>query len=300
MATIIDGKALAEEIKREIKLEVDEMLASGEKEPHLAVILVGENRASQTYVRNKIKSCEQVGFKSSLIKMEAGVSEEKLLSEVHRLNNDPDITGFIVQTPLPKHISETKVLLAVNPKKDVDGFHPENLGRMAKGLPAFISATPLGITKMLERTHIETKGKHCVVIGRSNIVGLPMSLLMIRNDYPGNATVTICHSRTRNLKEICLQADILIAAIGKPKFVTEDMIKEDAVVIDVGINAVEDSTKKSGYRLVGDVDFANVARKCSYITPVPGGVGPMTVAALLMNTLKAAKEDIFSIQHSPV
>ncbi len=286
---LLDGKKLAEELKSEIKVEVDQMVAAGGKQPHLAAILVGNDGGSLTYVGHKVKACEQVGFKSTLLHYDDSVTEEFLLNKVNELNNDKDVDGFIVQLPLPKHIDADKVLMAVDPSKDVDGFHPVNVGKVTLGLDAYISATPLGITKILERYNIETSGKHCVVIGRSNIVGRPMSILMSGQGKTGNATVTVCHSKTKNLKEICLQADIIIAAIGKPEFLTGDMVKEGAVVIDVGTTRVTDTTSKNGWRLKGDVKFDEVSPKCSAITPVPGGVGPMTVVSLILNTLKAAK-----------
>lgn len=290
---LLDGKALSAEIKKEIAEDVKQWVASGGKKPHLAAILVGHDGASETYVASKIKSCQEVGFESSLVRFDATVSEEELLQAVYRLNNDPQVDGFIVQLPLPAHISENAVMEAVNPKKDVDGFHPVNVGRMCKGLPSYISATPFGILEMLKRANVETAGKNCVVVGRSQIVGLPMSILMQRNTYPGNSTVTICHSRTKNLKEICQGADILIAALGKAEFVTADYVKEGAVVIDVGITRVADASKKSGFSLKGDVKFDEVAPKSSYITPVPGGVGLMTICSLLTNTLMAAKGEIY-------
>ncbi|WP_235296036.1 bifunctional methylenetetrahydrofolate dehydrogenase/methenyltetrahydrofolate cyclohydrolase FolD [Portibacter marinus] len=286
---IIDGKQLAQTIKNEIKEEVDQIRAEGGNIPHLAAVLVGDNPASRSYVRNKVRSCEFVGFESTLIQKDAGISEEELLEIIDELNENEDIDGFIVQLPLPDHIDETKVTLAIDPKKDVDGFHPVNFGRMAQGLDCFLPATPYGILQMLERYKIDTSGKHCVVIGRSNIVGTPMSILLSRKANPGNCTVTLTHSRTKDLGAEILRADIIVAAIGIPNFVGSDMVKEGAVVIDVGINRVEDETRKSGYRLVGDVDFDAVADKASYITPVPGGVGPMTVTSLLMNTLKASR-----------
>ena len=290
---LIDGKLLSKQIKEEIARDVAEMKENGDKVPHLAAVLIGANPASQFYVRSKTKSCDQVGFKSSLIERGADVTEEEVLQIVHDLNNDPDVDGFIVQLPLPKHIDELKITLAIDPKKDVDGFHPVNVGRMSLGLPSYLPATPYGIIQMLERYKIETSGLHCVVVGRSNIVGTPMSILMSRKAKIGNATVTITHSRTRNLKKVVQQADIVIAAIGIANFVTADMIKPGAIVIDVGINRVEDATKKRGYRVVGDVDFENVAPISSFITPVPGGVGLMTVTSLLMNTLQAAKREIY-------
>lgn len=290
---LIDGKMLSAKIKEEIAAEVIELKDLNGKTPHLAAVLIGANPASQFYVKSKVKSCEQVGFKSTLIERDSDVSEEEVLQIVQDLNNDPDIDGFIVQLPLPDHIDELKVTLTIDPKKDVDGFHPVNVGRMSLGLPSYLPATPYGIIQMLERYDIETSGKHCVVVGRSNIVGTPMSILMSRKSKVGNATVTLTHSRTKNLAELCRQADIIIAAIGRANFVTADMVKEGAVIIDVGINRVEDATKKRGYRIVGDVDFENVAPKSSFITPVPGGVGLMTVTSLLMNTLQAAKGEIY-------
>lgn len=286
---LIDGKKTSQEIKLEIAQEVKEMIASGKKKPHLAAILVGNDGGSETYVAAKIKSCEEAGFDSTLVRFDEDVTEEELLSAVRRLNEDNSIDGFIVQLPLPKHISEEKVTEAIDPKKDVDGFHPQNLGRMITGADAFVSATPQGIMELIKRYNIKTEGKHVVVIGRSNIVGRPMSILLSLKGNPGDATVTVCHSRTANLKELCLQADIIIAALGIPEFLKEDMVKEGAVVIDVGTTRVPSTETKSGWRLKGDVDFANVSPKCSFITPVPGGVGPMTIASLLLNTLKAAK-----------
>ena len=288
---LLDGKATSAAIKDEIALEVEQLKSKGLKVPHLAAILVGSDGASQTYVNAKVKACERVGFESTLIELPADTSEDKLLQTIDKLNNDPEIDGFIVQLPLPKHINEDNVTLRVAPEKDVDGFHPENVGRMALGLPTFLPATPNGVMEMLGRYDIETSGKHCVVIGRSNIVGTPMSILMSRNSNPGNSTVTLTHSRTSNLKDVCLSADIIIVALGKPKFLTADMVKEGAVVVDVGIHRIEDSNKKSGFRLVGDVDYEAVAPKCSAISPVPGGVGPMTIASLLQNTLKAVKQN---------
>jgi len=290
---LLDGKKLSAEVKAEIKVEVDRIKAGGGKTPHLAAILVGNNGASETYVASKIKSCEEIGFKSTLISLPDTTSEEELLSHIQDLNFDEDVDGFIVQLPLPAHISENTIMEAVAPEKDVDGFHPINVGRMCKGLPAYISATPYGILEMLERYKIQTAGKHCVVVGRSQIVGLPMSILMQRNAYPGNCTVTICHSRTHNLKEVCQSADILIAALGRPEFITADYVKEGAVVIDVGITRVPDATKKSGFAIKGDVKFDEVAPKSGYITPVPGGVGLMTICGLLTNTLLASKKAIF-------
>jgi methylenetetrahydrofolate dehydrogenase (NADP+)/methenyltetrahydrofolate cyclohydrolase len=285
--TLIDGKALSETIQNELKEKVDHLLSSGKRAPHLAAILVGENPASAAYVRNKIKACEKVGFKSSLIKKDADISEEDLLNLINELNSDSGLDGYIVQLPLPKHISEEKINLAINPNKDVDGFHPYNVGLMTIGSPQYLPATPYGILIMLERYGIDTSGKHCVVVGRSNIVGTPMSILMSRNSKVGNATVTLTHSRTANLPEETLRADILIVALGKANFINSEMVKEGAVVIDVGINSIADANSKSGYRLVGDVDFDSVSKKASYITPVPGGVGPMTVTGLLKNTMKA-------------
>jgi methylenetetrahydrofolate dehydrogenase (NADP+) / methenyltetrahydrofolate cyclohydrolase len=290
---LIDGTLLAQNIKTEMAAEVAQMVKMGQKQPHLAAILVGNNPASEAYVGNKIRSCAQVGFKSTLIRKENDISEAEILEIIAEMNADDDIDGFIVQLPLPKHIREDRVTLAIDPKKDVDGFHPVNFGRMAQGLPAYLPATPFGIVEMLRRYNIMTAGKHCVVVGRSNIVGTPMSILMSRKGYPGDCTVTLAHSRTKDLAAETLRADILIAAIGIPHFITENMVKTGAVVIDVGMNRIEDLTKKSGSRLVGDVDFEQVAPKCSFITPVPGGVGQMTVTALLMNTLKAAKKEVF-------
>jgi methylenetetrahydrofolate dehydrogenase (NADP+)/methenyltetrahydrofolate cyclohydrolase len=284
---ILDGKQTSEQIKAEIADQVAKIKSAGGKTPHLAAILVGNDGASETYVKNKVLACERVGFKSTLVRLDAGISEAALLAKVAELNNDDDIDGFIVQVPLPKHIDEMKVTMAIDPIKDVDGFHPTNVGKLCLGLPTFISATPNGIMELLARYEIDTVGKHCVVVGRSNIVGTPMSILMSRNTKPGNSTVTMVHSRTQNMEEICRSADILIVAIGRANFVTADMVKEGAVVIDVGITRLEDSSRPSGFRLAGDVDFAAVKDKCSFITPVPGGVGPMTIASLLQNTLKA-------------
>ncbi len=292
--TLIDGKQTSAEIKEQIKKEVEQIKAKGGKIPHLAAVLVGNDGASETYVASKVKSCEYVGFKSTLVRKPDPITEKELLQVVDDLNNDSDIDGFIVQMPLPKHIDETKVTLAIKPEKDVDGFHPVNVGRMVLGQSAYISATPFGIMKLLEKYNIETSGKHCVVVGRSNIVGTPMSILLSRNAVPGNCTVTLCHSRTKDIASFTSKADILIAALGKPEFVTASMVKEGAVVIDVGITRVPDSTKKSGYSIKGDVKFDEVASKCSYITPVPGGVGPMTVTALLGNTLKACRKEVYS------
>lgn len=291
---LLDGKLLSAQIKAEIKIEVEKLKAEGGKTPHLAAILVGNDGASETYVASKIKNCEEIGFKSSLVKLGNDTSEADLLVEIEKLNQDADVDGFIVQLPLPKHISENKVMEAIAPEKDVDGFHPINVGRMCKGLPTYISATPFGVIEMLKRYNIETAGKHCVVVGRSQIVGLPMTILMQRNTNPGNCTVTITHSKTQNLKEICQSADILIAALGKAEFLTADYVKEGAVVIDVGITRVEDKTKKSGFALKGDVKFDEVAPKSSFITPVPGGVGLMTICGLLTNTLLAAKKEVYN------
>lgn len=292
---LLDGKKLADEIKQEIAKEVAALVSEGKKKPHLAAILVGNDGGSLSYVGHKVKACEQVGFNSTLLHFEdTSITEEFLLNEVKKLNDNADIDGFIVQLPLPKHIDADKILLTINPEKDVDGFHPVNVGKLTLGLPTYVSATPLGITKILERYNIETLGKHCVVIGRSNIVGRPMSILMSGQSKTGNATVTICHSKTANLKDICLQADIIIAALGKPEFLTGDMVKQGAVVIDVGTTRVADASKKSGFVLKGDVKFDEVAPKCSAITPVPGGVGPMTVVSLILNTLKAAKKEVYN------
>ena len=284
---ILDGKIVSQAVKDSIKDKTAQLKEQGKKTPHLAAVLVGNNGASETYVASKVKSCEEVGFKSTLIRLNADIEEAALITAVEQLNNDPDVDGILVQLPLPKQISEEKIINLIHPDKDVDGFHPMSIGKMVLGQPAFIPATPYGILLMLEHYKIETKGKHAVIIGRSNIVGRPISILLNRNAYPGNCTVTVCHSHTPNLKEICLQADIIVAALGKPQFLTADMVKENAVVIDVGITRVADATKKSGFAIKGDVDFANVAPKCSYITPVPGGVGLMTIAALLMNTYNA-------------
>lgn len=288
--TLLDGKATSNAIKEELAVEVEKIKAAGGRVPHLAAVLVGEDGASQTYVNAKVKACEKVGFKSTLVRQPGDISEEALLQIVEDLNNNDDIDGYIVQLPLPKHIDELKVTLAVDPKKDVDGFHPESVGRMALDLDTYLPATPNGILEILKRYNIETEGKNCVVMGRSHIVGSPMSILMSKNSYPGNATVTMVHSRTKNVQEITKQADILIVAIGKPEFVTADFVKDGAVVIDVGIHRVADDSKKSGFRLLGDVKFDEVSPKCSAITPVPGGVGPMTIASLLMNTLKAVQQ----------
>lgn len=290
---IIDGKAISLQLQNEIAEEVKKLKAQGKKIPHLCAVLVGDDPASRAYVTSKVKACERVGFHSTLIQMEASTTEAQLLDKIKELNEDKDIDGYIVQLPVPKHISEHKIIEAVKPSKDVDGFHPVNVGRMVLDLPAYISATPYGITQLFERYNIETVGKHCVVIGRSNIVGSPMSILMAKNKTFANCTVTLTHSKTKNLKEVILSADIIIAAIGKPDFVTADMVKQGAVVIDVGINRVDDAASDKGYKLVGDVKYDEVAPKCSYITPVPGGVGPMTIASLLKNTLLAAKKEIY-------
>ncbi|RNC65883.1 bifunctional methylenetetrahydrofolate dehydrogenase/methenyltetrahydrofolate cyclohydrolase FolD [Proteiniphilum sp. X52] len=290
---LIDGKAVAAQIKKEIAQEVAEIKANGGKTPHLAAVLVGHDGGSETYVANKVKACEEVGFRSSLTRYEEDVTEEELLACVERLNNDADIDGFIVQLPLPKHISETKVTEAIDYRKDVDGFHPVNVGRMSLGMPCFLSATPSGIVELLRRYEIETRGKHCVVLGRSNIVGKPASMLMLQKAYPGDCTVTVCHSRTPHIKEITLRADIIIAALGVPEFLKGDMVKEGVVVIDVGTTRVPSDKTQSGFKLTGDVLFDEVAPKCSYITPVPGGVGPMTIVSLLKNTLLAGKKEIY-------
>ncbi|XZF13654.1 bifunctional 5,10-methylenetetrahydrofolate dehydrogenase/5,10-methenyltetrahydrofolate cyclohydrolase [Chitinophagaceae bacterium MMS25-I14] len=286
---ILDGLAVSAHIKEQLKQEVADIKASGGKTPHLAAILVGNNPASEAYVGNKVRTCEELGFNSTLLRFETSITEEELLNEVKKLNDNADVDGILVQLPLPKHISENAVIETIDPKKDVDGFHPVSQGKMLLGLPTFLPATPYGILLMLEHYNIDVTGKHCVVIGRSNIVGTPMTVLLSRNSNPGNATVTICHSKTKNLKELCLQADVVVAAIGRPRFVTADMVKEGAIIIDVGINRIDDATRKSGSRLVGDVDFDNVAPKCSYITPVPKGVGPMTICGLMKNTLLASK-----------
>ena len=290
---IIDGKATASEIKLEIAKEVSEMINRDEDAPHLAAVLVGDDPASHTYVNNKEKSCKEVGFISSIYKHPASISEKELLKVVDFINNDDDIDGLIVQLPLPKHISVNKVIESINPAKDVDGFHPVNIGKMVLNLPTYLPATPFGILQLFDRYKIETEAKNCVVLGRSHIVGSPISILLSRKAYPGNCTVTVCHSKTRNLKEICSNADILIAAIGQPGFVSADMVKKDAVVIDVGIHRVKSSKTKSGFRLIGDVKFDEVSKKCSYISPVPGGVGPMTIVSLLSNTLKAFKKEVY-------
>lgn len=290
---LIDGKAVSAEIKKEIAAEVENIISNGGKRPHLAAILVGHDGGSETYVANKVKACEECGFKSTLIRYEADITEEELLQKVNELNNDPDVDGFIVQLPLPKHIDEQKITEAIDYRKDVDGFHPVNAGRLAIGLPCFLSATPNGIMELLRRYNIDTKGKKCVVLGRSNIVGKPMANLMMQKQIPGDATVTVCHSHTLNIAEECRNADIIIAALGQPHFLKADMVKEGAVVIDVGTTRVPDATRKSGFRLCGDVDFENVAPKCSFITPVPGGVGPMTIVSLMKNTLLAGKKAVY-------
>lgn len=284
---ILNGKEASQAIKDSLKLEMAQLAAQGKPVPHLVAVLAGADGASETYVASKVKACHEVGFKSTLIRLEDDISSLKLLDVIIDLNRDPDVHGILVQLPLPKHISEEEVINTIDPNKDVDGFHPNNIGRMILGHPTFISATPYGIMLLLEHYKIQTKGKHAVVVGRSNIVGRPVSILLSENREPGNCTVTICHSHTKNIKEICQTADIIIAALGRPNFITEDMVKEGAVIIDVGITRVPDNTKKSGYRIVGDVDFENVSPKCSFITPVPGGVGPMTIAALMKNTFKA-------------
>lgn len=288
--TLLDGKKVSSEIKTEIAAEVRQITDKGYKAPHLAAILVGHDGGSETYVAGKMKTCEELGFKSSLIRYEADITEEELLSEIRKLNADEDLDGFIVQLPLPKHIDEQKVIEAVDPSKDVDGFHPINVGRLSIGLPGFVSATPAGIIELLRRYQIETKGKHVVVLGRSNIVGKPVAMLLLHKGNPGDATVTICHSRTENLREITRTADIIIAALGQPEFVKADMVKDGAVIVDVGTTRVPDSSRKSGFRLTGDVAFDEVAPKCSFITPVPGGVGPMTIISLMKNTLISARK----------
>ncbi|MBE6267685.1 MAG: bifunctional methylenetetrahydrofolate dehydrogenase/methenyltetrahydrofolate cyclohydrolase FolD [Bacteroidales bacterium] len=290
---IIDGKAIAAEIKKEIAAEVNEIIAKGGKRPHLAAILVGHDGGSETYVAHKVRACEECGFTSTLIRYEDDITEETLLAKVEELNNDADVDGFIVQLPLPKHIDEQKVIEAIDYRKDVDGFHPINAGRLTIGLPCYLSATPNGILELLRRYNIDTKGKKCVVLGRSNIVGKPVANLMLQKGTPGDATVTVCHSRTANIAEECRQADIIIAALGQPHFVKAEMVKEGAVIIDVGTTRVPTTETKSGFRLMGDVDFPNVSPKCSYITPVPGGVGPMTIVSLMQNTLLAAKKEIY-------
>lgn len=292
--TIIDGKQLAQTIKAELREKVDAARAAGKKIPHLAAVLIGDDPASQVYVRNKVKSCEEVGFNSTLVRRPSDVTQDELMAIVAELNQNSEVDGFIVQLPLPRHLNEEAVTLAIDPKKDVDGFHPVNFGRMAQGLPCYLPATPYGILEMLRRYEIPTAGKEVVVVGRSNIVGTPMSILLSRKAYPGDATVTICHSRTQNLAMHTRRADILVAAIGSPDFINGDMVKEGVVVIDVGMNRVEDATAKNGFRLTGDVDYASVAPKSSFITPVPGGVGQMTVVSLLMNTWKASQNEVYS------
>ncbi|MBO5297563.1 MAG: bifunctional methylenetetrahydrofolate dehydrogenase/methenyltetrahydrofolate cyclohydrolase FolD [Candidatus Homeothermus sp.] len=291
--TLIDGKKVADQIKEEIGATVEKMVAEGKKRPHLAAILVGHDGGSETYVAHKVRACEQCGFKSTLIRFEDDVTEEKLLEAIETLNRDADVDGFIVQLPLPRHISEQKIIEAIDYRKDVDGFHPINVGRMSIGLPCYLSATPAGIMELIARYDIPTKGKRCVVLGRSNIVGKPVATLMMQKHVPGDATVTVCHSATENIKEICREADIIIAALGKPGFVTADMVKPGAAIIDVGTTRVPDASRKSGFRLRGDVDFDNVAPLCSYITPVPGGVGPMTICSLMKNTLLAGQGAIY-------
>lgn len=291
---ILDGKKTANDIKEEITVEVNSIISSGGKKPHLSAILVGNDGASETYVSAKVMACEKVGFNSTLVRLNNDVSQEDLLSEVEKINNNSDIDGLIVQLPLPKHIDEMKITEAISPKKDVDGFHPSNIGKMALNLPTYLPATPAGILELLKRYKIETSGKHCVVIGRSHIVGSPMSILMARNNTPGNCTVTLTHSRTKNLKAITKTADILIVALGKAEFVTSDMIKEGVCIIDVGITRVKSDKTKSGWKLLGDVNFEDVKEKCSFITPVPGGVGPMTISVLLQNTLMSSKEEFSS------
>ena len=290
---LIDGKKIADTIKAEIAAEVEKMVGEGKKRPHLAAVLVGHDGGSETYVAHKVKACEQCGFKSTLIRFEDDVTEQQLLDTIDSLNADADIDGFIVQLPLPKHISEQKIIEAIDYRKDVDGFHPINVGRMSIGLPCFLSATPAGIIELLRRYNVPTKGANCVVLGRSNIVGKPVASLMMQKATPGDATVTVCHSHTNNIKEICRNADIIIAALGSPGFVTEDMVKEGAVIIDVGTTRVPSTLTKSGWKLKGDVDFENVAPKCSFITPVPGGVGPMTIVSLMRNTLLAAQKSVY-------
>lgn len=290
---LIDGKKVADQIKAEIAAEVTQRVADGKKRPHLAAVLVGHDGGSETYVAHKVKACEQCGFDSTLIRREADVTEQELLEIVKELNENPDIDGYIVQLPLPGHIEEQRIIEAIDPRKDVDGFHPVNVGRMSIGLPCFVSATPAGIVELLRRYGIETRGKHCVVLGRSNIVGKPVASLLMQKAAPGNCTVTVCHSATPDLKDHCRRADIIIAALGQPGFVTADMVKPGAVIIDVGTTRVPDPSKKSGFRLCGDVDFENVAPLCSHITPVPGGVGPMTICSLMSNTLLAASDKVY-------
>ena len=295
---ILDGKLVSQVIKDELKIEVAQLSAEGKKTPHLAAVLVGNNGASETYVAAKVKACEESGFKSTLIRCEDSISENKLLEKIHQLNTDPDVDGILVQLPLPKHIKDETVINAIDPDKDVDGFHPVNVGKMVQGLSTYIPATPYGIMLLLEYYKIDMTGMHAVVVGRSNIVGRPISILLSENKNPGNCTVTLCHSKTKNIAEQCKTADIIVAALGKAEFVTAEMVKDGAIVIDVGITRVADATKKSGFRLKGDVDYENVAAKCSYITPVPGGVGPMTIAALLKNTFKVFEDDIFNLDEN--
>lgn len=292
--TLIDGKKTADDIKREIAAEVEEMVARGQRRPHLVAILVGHDGGSETYVANKVKACEVCGFRSTLIRYEDDVTEQQLLDTIDKLNKDPEVDGFIVQLPLPRHISEQKIIEAIDYRKDVDGFHPINVGRMSIGLPCFMSATPAGIVELLRRYNVPTRGANCVVLGRSNIVGKPVANLMMQKADPGNATVTVLHSASRDIKEKCAEADIIIAALGNPGFVTADMVKPGATIIDVGTTRVPDASRKSGFRLCGDVDFENVAPKCAFITPVPGGVGPMTICSLMKNTLLAAKKEIYA------
>lgn len=287
---ILDGKKAAQAIRDDLKIDVAQLAVEGKKIPHLAAILVGANGASETYVAAKVKACEEVGFKSTLVRFAEEISEMKLLDKIEELNNDLDVDGILVQLPLPKHISEEKVINTINPDKDVDGFHPISIGKMVQGLPTFVPATPNGIMLLLKHFKIETKGKHAVIVGRSNIVGRPMSILLSGNTNPGNCTVTVCHSKTEDIKSYCLQADIIVAALGKPDFITADMVKQGAVIVDVGITRVKDNSKKSGFKLKGDVDFEQVAAKCSWITPVPGGVGPMTIAALMKNTFHSCMQ----------
>lgn len=290
---LIDGKSISAQIKQEIAQEVEAIVAAGGKRPHLAAVLVGHDGGSESYVAHKVKACEQCGFTSSLLRFDENITEDELIAEIEKLNNNDDVDGFIVQLPLPCHIHEQRVIEAIDYRKDVDGFHPINVGRLSIGLPGFVSATPSGIIELLRRYNIDTKGKHCVVLGRSNIVGKPIATLMMQKSKPGNSTVTVCHSATPNIKEICRTADIIIAAMGKPGFVTADMVKEGAVVLDVGTTRVADPSSPKGWKLTGDVDFDNVAPLCSYITPVPGGVGPMTIVSLMRNTLLAGKKNLF-------
>jgi methylenetetrahydrofolate dehydrogenase (NADP+)/methenyltetrahydrofolate cyclohydrolase len=287
---LLDGQIASRAIKDALAIQVAQLKTEGKKVPHLAAVLVGNNGASETYVGAKVKACAEIGFKSTLLRLEETTSENRLLHLIEELNNDPDVDGILVQLPLPKHISDEKVINSIHPSKDVDGFHPENVGRMVQGLPTFIPATPYGIMLLLQHYKIDTRGKHAVVVGRSNIVGRPMSILLSGNSNPGNCTVTICHSHTHNLREICLQGDIIVAALGKPEFVDASMVKKDAIIIDVGITRVPDASKKSGFALKGDVNFKEVSPLCSFITPVPGGVGPMTIAALMKNTFRACAE----------